>query len=92
MREVALKNAGEKAPMEVTAEYPPPPPMDDEDIGDVSIDLSAAMEVEAQALDQSGVERVPMADPGIGGVPMADEAGSPVGAHVRRRSVLPGAY
>ena len=63
--------------------------------GDVSIDLSAAMEAEvAQALDESGIERVPMADPGIGGVPVADEPGSPVGqgAHVRRRSVLPGGY
>lgn len=96
MREVALKNAGDGAPVEVKAEYPPPPPVEEEDLGDVSIDLSAAMEAEvAQALDESGIERVPMADPGIGGVPMADEPGSPggaQGAHVRRRSVLPGAY
>lgn len=95
MRKIALKNAGNVAPAEVTAEYPPPPPLEEEDLGDVSIDLSAAMEAEvAQALDESGIERVPMADPGIGGVPMADEPGSPggPGAHVRRRSVLPGTY
>jgi serine/threonine-protein phosphatase 2A regulatory subunit B' len=96
MREIALKNAGDEARAEVKAEYPPPPPLEEEDLGDVSIDLSAAMEAEvAQALDESGIERVPMADPGIGGVPMADEPGSPgagQGAHVRRRSVLPGAF
>jgi serine/threonine-protein phosphatase 2A regulatory subunit B' len=86
MREAALKNAGESAPEDVKAEYPPLPPIDDEDLGDVSIDLSAAMDPET-ALDESGIERVPMADPGIG-----DEPGSPLGqgAHVRRRSVLPG--
>ncbi|KAF8580900.1 protein phosphatase 2A regulatory B subunit, partial [Ramaria rubella] len=92
MREVALKNAGDTAPAGVIAEYPPPPPAEEEDIGDVSIDLSAAMDAEAaQGLDESGIERVPMADPGIGGVPVGDEPGSPMGpgSHVRRRSVLP---
>ncbi|KAF8522227.1 protein phosphatase 2A regulatory B subunit [Hysterangium stoloniferum] len=83
MREAALKNAGETAPEDVKTEYPPPPPIDDEDLGDVSIDLSAAMDPES-ALDESGIERVPMADPGIG-----EEPGSPLGTHVRRRSVLP---
>jgi serine/threonine-protein phosphatase 2A regulatory subunit B' len=96
MREVALKNAGDSAPEELTTEYPPPPPEDEEDLGDMSIDLSAAaMDAEvAQALDESGIERVPMADPVGGGVPMSDEPGSPIGQspHVRRKSVLPGEF
>lgn len=93
MREIALKNAGDTAPEELSAEYPPPPPEEDEDLGDLSIDLSAAaMDAEvAQALDDSGIERVPVADP-IGNMPMPDEPGSPIGQspHVRRKSVLPG--
>lgn len=94
MRETALKNAGDNAPEEVASEYPPPPPEDEEDLGDVSIDhlSAAAMDAEvAQALDESGMERVPMADPGIG-VHISDEPSSPIGQspHVRRKSVLPG--
>ncbi|GJJ12086.1 hypothetical protein Clacol_006327 [Clathrus columnatus] len=85
LREAALKNAGDAAPPEIRTEYPPPPPADDEDIGDLSIDLSEVIDPR-DALDESGIERTPMADPGIG-----DEPGSPLGsgAHIRRRSVLP---
>lgn len=86
MRELALKNAGDKAPPEVQQEYPLPPP-DDEDLGDVSLDLTGPLEPEL-LLDETGIERVPTADPGMGG----DEPVSPLGqnAHARRRGVLSG--
>ena len=46
---------------------PPPLPIDDIDIEHLSMDLSAAsLDAEiAQDLDDSGIERVPMADPGL---------------------------
>ena len=47
---------------------PPPPPVEDLDIMDLSIDLNA-VSIDAEAplgeLDESGIERVPMADPGM---------------------------
>ncbi|KIJ44012.1 hypothetical protein M422DRAFT_60177 [Sphaerobolus stellatus SS14] len=84
MREMALAHAGEKVPPELHAEYPAPPPEDDEDPADVSLDLTGPIDAEA-LLDESGMEHVPMADLGIGEAPA-----SPQGAHVRRRSALPG--
>lgn len=87
MRETALKNAGDSVLPEVNGEYPPPPPpIDEDDFGELSIDLSEAIDPR-DALDESGIERTPMADPGI-----VDEPGSPLGlgAHIRRRSMLPG--
>ena len=68
MREIAKKNAGGKLPEGFNDELPPPPPpVDDIDIEHLSMDLSAAsLEAEiAQELDESGIERVPMADPGL---------------------------
>lgn len=47
---------------------PPPPPVDEDDIIDLSIDLNAVSldaEVPLGDLDDSGIERVPMADPGL---------------------------
>jgi len=87
MRELALKNAGDKVPPEVQQEYPLPPPDDEEDLGDVSLDLTGPLEPEL-LLDETGIERVPTADPGIGG----DEPIPPLGqnAHARRRGVLSG--
>ena len=70
MREKAVKNCGGKLPagyvdIEPT---PPPPPVEDLDIMDLSIDLNA-VSIDAEAplgeLDESGIERVPMADPGM---------------------------
>lgn len=87
LRETALKNAaGGEVPPGLLVEYPSPPPIDEEDFVELSIDLSEAIDPR-DALDESGIERTPMADPGV-----ADEPGSPLGsgAHMRRRSVLPG--
>jgi len=84
MRELALQHCGDEVPSDLKAEYPPPPPDDDEDPIDVSLDLTGPLETEGM-LDESGIERIPMADPGV-----MDEPGSPQGAHVRRRSALPG--
>jgi len=47
---------------------PPPatPPVDDADIMDLSLELNAAsIDDVAGDLDESGLERVPMADPGL---------------------------
>jgi len=85
MRELALQHCGERVPSDLTAEYPPPPPDDDEDPADVSLDLTGPLEPEG-ILDESGIERIPTADPGV----MDDGPASPQGAHVRRRSALPG--
>lgn len=69
MRDIARKNAGGKLPegFEEALIPPPPPPVEDIDIEHLSMDLSAAsLEGEiAQDLDDSGIERVPMADPGL---------------------------
>lgn len=71
MREIARQKAGGgKLPEGFDEEVipPPPPPVDDIDIEHLSMDLSAAsLDAEiAQELDESGgIERVPMADPGL---------------------------
>lgn len=70
LREKALRNCGGKLPegyvdVEPT---PPPPPVEDLDIMDLSIDLNAVSidaETPLTELDESGIERVPMADPGM---------------------------
>jgi len=46
---------------------PPPPPADDADIVDLSLELNA-VSIDGDVpheLDDSGIERVPMADPGL---------------------------
>ena len=76
MREQAIKNAGgvDKLPKNFEDQLPPPPPppmVDDLDIENLSMHLSTAtIEAEIAAdglssLDESGIERVPMADPGL---------------------------
>lgn len=71
MREKALQNApGHKFPEAYVEPYraPPPPPtaVDDADIMDLSLELNAAsIEDVPGDLDESGLERVPMADPGL---------------------------
>ena len=70
LREKALKNCGGSPPpgyVDVPPP-PPPPPVDDQEIMDLSIDLNAVSidaEVPLSELDESGIERVPMADPGL---------------------------
>jgi serine/threonine-protein phosphatase 2A regulatory subunit B' len=45
---------------------PPPPPVDESDILDLSLELNAASIDDVPAeLDEHGIERVPMADPGL---------------------------
>jgi serine/threonine-protein phosphatase 2A regulatory subunit B' len=53
--------------MEDEPQPPPPPSPDDGDIADLAMDLSAvSIEGEvAHELDESGIERVPTADPGL---------------------------
>ncbi|TBU50895.1 protein phosphatase 2A regulatory B subunit [Dichomitus squalens] len=96
LREQALKNCGGKLPegyvdVEPT---PPPPPVEDFDIMDLSIDLNA-VSIDAEAplgeLDESGIERVPMADPGMDRPfpEVGQEHSSPGGLHSRRKSALP---
>ncbi|KAF9821355.1 hypothetical protein IEO21_00601 [Rhodonia placenta] len=98
LREKALKNCGGKLPPNFVDHLPtpPPPPVDDADIMDLTIDLNAVSidaEVPLNELDESGIERVPMADPGLDR-PFPEvgvEHSSPGGAHVhsRRKSALP---
>lgn len=71
MREKALQNApGGKMPdgyVEIPHPLPPPPsPMDDVDILDLSMELNAVSIDDVPGdLDEHGIERVPMADPGL---------------------------
>ncbi|KAK7043605.1 Hsp70 chaperone [Paramarasmius palmivorus] len=98
MRETALKNAPDgKLPEgyhEVPHPPPPPPPsLDDVDILDLSMELNAAsIDDVTGEFDEHGIERVPMADPGLDqtypdvGSELTPSHQSP---HVRRKSVLP---
>lgn len=69
LRELAIKHANGKLPEDFDKQtFPRPPPVvDDLDIENLSMDLSAAsIDAEiANELDESGIERVPMADPGL---------------------------
>ncbi|KAH8116901.1 protein phosphatase 2A regulatory B subunit [Phellopilus nigrolimitatus] len=100
LREIAKQNANGKLPegFEEMVIPLPPPLVDDIDIEHLSMDLNAAsIDAEiAHELDNSGIERVPMADPGLDNSygDAMDGFSSPGGAssqspHVRRKSVLP---
>lgn len=98
VREKAIQNAGGKLPpgfQEVERLPPPPPsPSDDSDILDLSMELNAvSLDGDIPGdLDESGIERVPMADPGLEReFPQVGGDHSPVSQspHVRRKSVLP---
>lgn len=71
MRAKALQNApGGKFPkgfVEIEHAPPPPPPtVEDSDILDLSMELNAAsIDETAGDLDESGLDRVPNADPGF---------------------------
>ncbi len=70
LRAQAVQNAHGTLPegFENDLPTPPPPPVDEADIIDITIDLSAVSidaEVPLNELDESGIERVPMADPGM---------------------------
>ncbi|KAG6878716.1 hypothetical protein C0993_011531 [Termitomyces sp. T159_Od127] len=99
LREMARKNApGGKLPEGYTEipRLPPSPPLniDDTDILNLSIELNAASIDDVPGdLDEHGIERVPMADPGLDR-PLPEIGGelSPTGTgslHSRRKSVLP---
>ena len=67
---MAISNAGPGRSSTVAdLQYPEmPPPLDESEIADVSLDMSqAAIEAELtqQQLDISGIERIPDADPGL---------------------------
>ncbi|KAJ7285913.1 phosphatase 2A regulatory B subunit-domain-containing protein [Mycena rebaudengoi] len=75
---------------------PPPPAVDDTDILDLSMELNAASIDDVPGdLDEHGIERVPMADPGLDRpFPEIHAAQAPVPGgvqlpHMRRKSVLP---
>ncbi|XP_006458185.1 hypothetical protein AGABI2DRAFT_115195 [Agaricus bisporus var. bisporus H97] len=93
--QIARQNAGDKLPVayrEIIREPPPPPVADDNDILDLSMELNAVSIEDVQGdLDESGIERVPMADPGLDRpVPSVGEHPSEQGGlHARRKSVLP---
>ncbi|KAJ7905419.1 protein phosphatase PP2A0 B subunit gamma isoform [Mycena olivaceomarginata] len=99
MRDIALQNApGGQLPSgfhEVPHAPPPPPPSaDDTDILDLSMELNAASIDDVPGdLDEHGIERVPMADPGLDrSIPdlhAAEAPGSGALPHMRRKSVLP---
>lgn len=70
MREKALRNNGGKLPdgyVEPPRNPPSPSaPIDDADILDLSLELNAASIDDVPGdLDETGLERVPMADPGL---------------------------
>jgi serine/threonine-protein phosphatase 2A regulatory subunit B' len=70
MREKALRNNGGKMPdgyVEPPRKPPPPSaPIDDADILDLSLELNAASLDDVPGdMDETGLERVPMADPGL---------------------------
>lgn len=71
MRAKALQNApGNKFPEGYIEPYRAPPPpattVDDADILDLSLELNAASIDDVPAdLDEQGLDRVPMADPGL---------------------------
>ncbi|PPQ63079.1 hypothetical protein CVT24_005934, partial [Panaeolus cyanescens] len=96
LRERAKQNNGGKLPDGYEEPYraPPPPPsaVDDADIIDLSIELNAAHIDDVHVeLDESGLERVPMADPGLDEpIPqVGNHEHSTEGLHARRKSVLP---
>lgn len=68
LREIAKQKNGGTLPDGFNDTVPkPPPPIEDIDIDNLTMDLSAAsLDAElGQDLDDSGIERVPMADPGL---------------------------
>ncbi|KAF5315977.1 hypothetical protein D9611_004633 [Ephemerocybe angulata] len=99
LRDIAIKNAGGQLPngyIEPLRDEPPPPTaIDDADILDLSMELNAASIDDVPGdLDDSGIERVPMADPGLDTpIPQVGHhenvAGTDHGLHTRRKSVLP---
>lgn len=94
LREIAIQNApGGQLPAgykEIPHPPPPPPPVvEDQDIMELSMELNAATIDDVSDLDESGMERIPTADPGLEGqVPDSPGLGG-ANQHVRRRSVLP---
>jgi len=99
LREVALDKAGPSTAdaIKKLAFPEPPPPLDESEIADVTLDMSQAAieaEVTQQELDVGGIERVPDADPGLDHSYELNNSqpapSSPTGGgHLRRKSVLP---
>ncbi|KAF9005587.1 phosphatase 2A regulatory B subunit-domain-containing protein [Cyathus striatus] len=97
LKEKARQNTGGKLPegyVEIERSPPPPPSaVDDTDIMDLSMELNAASIDDVSGdLDEQGMERVPMADPGLDRpIPQVghDHPPEQAGLHTRRKSVLP---
>ncbi|CAL1704402.1 unnamed protein product [Somion occarium] len=98
IREKAVEHSGGKLPegFAETEPPPPPPPVDESDIIDLSMDLNAvSLDAEGPLgeLDESGIERVPTADPGLDRLlpEVGDHSPGGTNLHTRRKSTLPGA-
>ncbi|KAJ7853687.1 protein phosphatase 2A regulatory B subunit [Mycena olivaceomarginata] len=95
MREMALQNGQLPSGFHEVPHAPPPPPLsaDDTDIDilDLSMDLNATSINDMPGdLDEHGMERVPMADPGLQrSFPDAPVEAPGALPHMRRKSVLP---
>ncbi|KAM6500582.1 protein phosphatase PP2A0 B subunit gamma isoform [Amanita muscaria] len=97
IRDTAIRNAGGTLPpglLDIPRSLPPSPsPVDEPDILNLSMELNAAsIDDVAGDLDEHGIERVPMADPGfdrpIPDIGHSEGVPSP-GMHTRRKSLLP---
>ncbi|KZO95699.1 protein phosphatase 2A regulatory B subunit [Calocera viscosa TUFC12733] len=92
LREMAIQNANGVLPKNFEKDFPEPPqppPLDDSDIDDVTLDLAEGLQ--QVDLDDSALSHnVPMSEPSFHQMP-ATELGSPpsTSPHVRRKSVLP---
>ncbi|TCD63366.1 Serine/threonine-protein phosphatase 2A 56 kDa regulatory subunit delta isoform [Steccherinum ochraceum] len=98
LRSKAIQNSNGKLPPHFaeTEPPPPPPPVDESDIMDLTMDFNAVSldaELSMPDLDESGMERLPMADPGMDRpfpeVGLDHSPGGTTGLHSRRKSTLP---
>ncbi|KZT60385.1 protein phosphatase 2A regulatory B subunit [Calocera cornea HHB12733] len=93
LREMAIQNCNGELPKDFEKDFPEPPqppPLDDSDIDDVTLDLAEGLQ--QVDLDDSALSHaVPMSEPSYSNLPAPEMPGSPpqTSPHVRRKSVLP---